>query len=208
MRSYTSKKHFVQYGLDHRLDLYLMVCQHDQRMLLIFSESAGQTFCLYSLYISLNGIKYCHPFVEEVFLVHVITKYLRLATLLSSLIARWWVVLRTLYDGSKLGTCLLLGWLLLAVVWPARVCLLDFVCSGVRFCLLLCSCLCFVSFLYLGLYVLEDDALMSCCFFIQTKNLCVLIRIWAGGRVGAPLGRFKFSSEVFLLAFPGRCFFC
>ena len=33
-------------------------------------------FCLYTLNISLNGIKYRHTFVEEVFLVHVMTKYL------------------------------------------------------------------------------------------------------------------------------------
>ena len=97
--------------------------------------------------------------------------------------------------------------MLLAVVCPARVCLSDFVCSGVQFCLLLGSCLCFVSFLYLGLYVLEDDALVSCCFFIQTKNLCVLIRIWAGSRFGAPLGRFKLSSEVFYWLFQGGASF-
>ena len=40
-----------------------------------FLERVGQMFCLYSLYISLNGIKYRHTFVEEVFLVHVMTKY-------------------------------------------------------------------------------------------------------------------------------------
>ena len=46
-------------------------------------------------------------------------------------------------------------------VGPAGVCLLVFFCSGVHFCLLLSPYLCFVSFLYLGLYVLGDDALIS-----------------------------------------------
>ena len=37
--------------------------------------------------------------------------------------------------------------------------------------------LCFISFLYLDLYVLGDDALISYGSFMQTKNLCVLIHI-------------------------------
>ena len=41
----------------------------------IFSELGGQLFCLYPLYISFNGIKYCHVFVELVFLAQVMTKY-------------------------------------------------------------------------------------------------------------------------------------
>ena len=41
---------------------------------------------------------------------------------------------------------------------------------------------------------------------MQTGHLFVLIRIWAGGGVGAPLNRFKPSSGVFLLTVPGRCF--
>ena len=39
--------------------------------------------------------------------------------------------------------------------------LLDFFCSGIQFYLLLKPYLCFVSFLYLDLYVLGDDALIS-----------------------------------------------
>ena len=39
--------------------------------------------------------------------------------------------------------------------------LLDFFCSSVWFYLLLGPCLCFVSLLYLDLYVLGDDALIS-----------------------------------------------
>ena len=49
----------------------------------------------------------------------------------------------------------------LAVVRPIRVYLLDFFCSGIQFYLLLSPYLCFISFLYLDLYVLGDDALIS-----------------------------------------------
>ena len=37
--------------------------------------------------------------------------------------------------------------------------------------------LCFISFLYLDLYVLGDDALISYGSFMQTKHLCVLVHI-------------------------------
>ena len=49
----------------------------------------------------------------------------------------------------------------LAVVRPTRVYLLDFFCSGIQFYLLLSPYLCFISFLYLDLYVLGDNALIS-----------------------------------------------
>ena len=49
----------------------------------------------------------------------------------------------------------------LAVVRPAGVGLLDLFCSGVRFYMLLGPCLCFVSFLCLGLCVLRDGAWMG-----------------------------------------------
>ena len=39
--------------------------------------------------------------------------------------------------------------------------LLDFFCSGIQFYLLLSPYLCFISLLYLDLYVLGDDALIS-----------------------------------------------
>ena len=48
----------------------------------------------------------------------------------------------------------------LAVVRPTGVYLLDFFCSGIQFYLLLSPYLCFISFLYLDLYVLGDDALI------------------------------------------------
>ena len=49
----------------------------------------------------------------------------------------------------------------LAVVRPTRVYLLDFFCSGIQFYVLLSPYLCFISFLYLDLYVLGDDAWIS-----------------------------------------------
>ena len=55
--------------------------------------------------------------------------------------------------------------------------LLDFFCSDIQFYLLLSPYLCFISLLYLDLYVLRDDALISKGSFMQTKYLCVLIHI-------------------------------
>ena len=46
-------------------------------------------------------------------------------------------------------------------VEPSGVYLLDFFCSGMKFYLLLSPYLCFISLLYLDLYVLEDDAVIS-----------------------------------------------
>ena len=46
-------------------------------------------------------------------------------------------------------------------VWPTRVYLLDFFCTGIQFYLLLNPYLCFFSLLYLDLCVLGDDALIS-----------------------------------------------
>ena len=44
---------------------------------------------------------------------------------------------------------------------PNKTYLLDFFCSGIQFYLLLSPYLCFISLLYLDLYVLRDDALIS-----------------------------------------------
>ena len=47
-------------------------------------------------------------------------------------------------------------------VGPTGVYLLDFCCSGIQFYLLLSPYICFISLLlYLDLYVLVDDALLS-----------------------------------------------
>ena len=62
-------------------------------------------------------------------------------------------------------------------VGPTRVYLLELFCSGIQFYLLSSLYLCFISFLYLDLYVLGDDSLTSKGSFMQTKHLCVLIHI-------------------------------
>ena len=56
---------------------------------------------------------------------------------------------------------------------PTRVYLLDFFCSSIQFYVLLSPYLCFISLLYLDLYVLGDDALISKGSFMQTEYLCV-----------------------------------
>ena len=62
-------------------------------------------------------------------------------------------------------------------VGPTRAYLLDFLCFGIQFYLLLSPYLCFISLIYLDLYVLGDDALISKGSYMQTKYLCVLIHI-------------------------------
>ena len=62
-------------------------------------------------------------------------------------------------------------------VGPTGVYLLDFFCSGIQFNLLLSPYPRFISLLYLDLYVIGDDALISLGSFMQTKYLCVLIHI-------------------------------
>ena len=44
--------------------------------------------------------------------------------------------------------------------------------------------LCFITFLYIDLYVLGDNALLSKGSFMQTKHLCVLIHIRIKDEVG------------------------
>ena len=53
------------------------------------------------------------------------------------------------------------GLMLLLFVGPTGVYMLDFFCSGIQFNLLLSPYPCFISLLYLDLYVLGDDALIS-----------------------------------------------
>ena len=62
-------------------------------------------------------------------------------------------------------------------VGPTGVDMLDFFCYGIQFNLLLSPYPCFISLLYLDLYILGDDALISKGSFMQTKYLCVLIHI-------------------------------
>ena len=49
----------------------------------------------------------------------------------------------------------------LAVGRPTGVYLMDFFCSGIQFYFLLNRYLCLILFLYLDLYVIGDDALIS-----------------------------------------------
>ena len=65
----------------------------------------------------------------------------------------------------------------MAVVRLTRVYLLDFICSGIQFHVLLSPYPCFVSILYIDLYVFGYDVLISYGPFTQTKNPCVLIYI-------------------------------
>ena len=51
----------------------------------------------------------------------------------------------------------------------------GFFCSGIQSYLLLSPYICFISLLYLDLYVLGDYALISYGSFMQIKHLCVLI---------------------------------
>ena len=63
-----------------------------------------------------------------------------------------------------LKTYLLMRWLgpdALAVVTTTGVCVLNFLYSSIQFYLLLSTYLCFFSFLYLKLYFLGDEALIS-----------------------------------------------
>ena len=53
--------------------------------------------------------------------------------------------------------------------------ILIYMCSGIQFYVLLIPYLCFISFLYLDLYVLGDDDKLG--VFHANQNLCVLIHI-------------------------------
>ena len=57
-------------------------------------------------------------------------------------------------------------------------------CSSIQLCVLLSHYLCFISFLYLYLYVLGDDVSISWGFLMRTKLVCVLIHIIIKAEVG------------------------
>ena len=66
-------------------------------------------------------------------------------------------------DSMTVLTYLLMRWYgpdALAVVRPTGVYLLDFFFSGIQFYVLLSPYLCFISFLYIDLYVLGDVTIM------------------------------------------------
>ena len=56
--------------------------------------------------------------------------------------------------------------------------------SGIQFYLLLSLCLCCISFLYIDLYFLGDDAMISKGSVMQTKHICVLIHIFTKCEIG------------------------
>ena len=63
----------------------------------------------------------------------------------------------------------------MSVVGPTGVYLLDFFYSNIQLHILLNPYLCFISFLYLYLYLLGDDASINKGSFMRTKHLFVLI---------------------------------
>ena len=87
-------------------------------------------------------------------------------------------------------------------VGPAGVCLLDFFCSSVQFFLLLSPCLCFISSLYLDLYVLWDI-----CWWVGDLSCRPSIYVsWSASGLGvglAPLDGFGPSSKIFYWPFWG-----
>ena len=72
----------------------------------------------------------------------------------------------------------------LVVVRPIGVYLLAFFAPVFRF-IYCCPYICFISFLYLDLYVLGDDALIGKESCMQTKYLYDLIDNWTEDEVGA-----------------------
>ena len=75
-------------------------------------------------------------------------------------------------------------------VGPTGVYLLDLFCSGNQFYLLLSPYLCFISLLYLDLYVLGDDALISYVFVLSCDCyvfVCVCLYVLCGHLLGKGL---------------------
>ena len=58
-----------------------------------------------------------------------------------------------------------------AVVRPTEVYLLKFFCSGSQFYVLLSPYLCFISFLYIDLYVLGDNSWISTVNVLKVRTL-------------------------------------
>ena len=62
--------------------------------------------------------------------------------------------------------------MIFAVVRPTKVYLLDFICSRIQFYVLLSPYICFISILYLDLYVLGDDAKLG-VFHANQTSMCL-----------------------------------
>ena len=96
--------------------------------------------------------------------------------MLSSLIARRLVGLQTLcrFGLKDLSIDKMVGPDALAVVGPTSNYLLDFFCSCIQFYVLLSPFVCFISCLYLDLYVLGDDAWNKLgIFHINQTSMCL-----------------------------------
>ena len=94
------------------------------------------------------------------------------------------------------------------IKYDKHICLFDFFCSPIQLYVLLSPNLCFISFLYLNLYVLGDNAWMRYGSFMQTKHLCFLNHIRTLGEAGAvkPFKALQYSN--ILRTAPKRYFFC
>ena len=112
-----------------------------------------------------------------------------LTTLLSSLIARRWVRLQTLwrFRFKDLSIYEMVGaWCFGCLSGPAGFsCWISFAQYSVLFTVESLPLL--YLHLYLYLYVLIGDALISLGSFMQTKYLCVLVHIWIKGLFICPL---------------------
>ena len=84
--------------------------------------------------------------------------------------------------------------------------MLDFFYSGIQLYILLSPYLCYISFLYLDLYLLGDDTPISYGSFMRTKHVFVFIHIRNKDSAGT-ITSLSPPVKYFLLAVPRRCFF-
>ena len=129
---------------------------------------------------------------------------LRLASLLSSLVARWWVGLLTLWRFRLKYFSIdeMVGAWCFGCCQVHRVLPIVFLLC-IQFYVLFSPYLCFISFLYLDLYILGDDRRLS-----YKPNIYVS---WSTSKLRmrlAPWNPFKPSSKIFLLTVTRRYFFC
>ena len=68
---------------------------------------------------------------------------------------------------------------------PQRFNCLIFFCSGIQLYVLFSPFFCFISFLYIHLYVIEYYSVIGLGSFIEAEHLCVLINIRIEGGVDA-----------------------
>ena len=125
-------------------------------------------------------------------------------------IARRWVGLQTIWRFRLKGLSAdeMVGvWCFSCCQAHTGVCLLDFFCTGIQFYVLLSPYLCFISFLYLDLYVLE--MMQGYVGGLSSKRINYVS--WSTFELRltfAPWNRFKPSSKIVLLTVRRRYFFC